>query len=70
MNNDANYYVVLNDGETYSSEGGSYVCILNDEGESELNTSDGMDDVSPDNVVKKVPVSELIECWIRNNRGF
>lgn len=66
MNND-NYYVVLDDGDTFSSEDGSFVCILTDEGHDELDESGGMKHVSSHNMKKVVLISDLIDCWIKNN---
>ena len=65
-----NYYVVLDDGDTYSGEQGAFVVLLKDDGERELESANSMLDVSDDNVFKKVYISDLIDCWIEKNGHF
>lgn len=61
---DANVYVVLNDGNTYSSEQDCFVAFMKDLGEKELDKSPGFADVSKENFIK-VPVKDLIEAWLK-----
>lgn len=59
-----NYYVVLNDGETYSSVEGTFIVLLKDDGESQLDLGGDISSVSDNNVFKKVYISDLVDCWI------
>jgi hypothetical protein len=68
MNND-NVIVVLNDGETYSSEQGCYVYFLSPEGLDQLDMDNEPDEIDEQNILKKVSISDLIECWLRNTQN-
>ena len=68
MNNQYdNAIVVLNDGETFSGEQGCYVYFLSDEGVEQLNNDNEPNDIDQQNILKKVSLSDLIECWMDRN---
>ena len=69
MNNDGNYFVALDDGDTYSGEGESAVYLLSSAGTDELDKG-GMKHVSHQNILKKVLITDLIDCWIERNGKF
>lgn len=62
-------YVFLNDGESFSSEEGSFVLLLNEQGADQLNTSNEINDVSYDNIITRVSLTELIDCWRDRMKG-
>lgn len=62
-------YVFLNDGESFSSEEGAFVLLLNEQGADQLNTSNEIRDVSYDNIITRVSLTELIDCWRDRMRG-
>jgi len=63
-------YVFLNDGETFTSEDGCFVYILNEKGSEQLDENGELSDVDFDNIIKKISITELIDCWRDRMNGF
>lgn len=63
-------YVVLNDGDTYSSTDGAFVVLLNEEGEDKLMNTNSMKDVPVEGILTKISVADLLDCWFAHNAGF
>jgi hypothetical protein len=61
--------VVLGDGSTYDTINGGEVVFMSKTGEEQLLESDDFKHVDESNVIERVSVRDLVECWLRNTQN-
>lgn len=60
--------VVLGDGDTWDNSNNSTVHFITDDGDNEMFTGGGFNDVSDNNIIHSISVKELVKCWIECNK--
>lgn len=62
-------YIVLSDGDTYDGIDFAHVYLLTEAGSDTLTDSGGAKYLKANDIVRKVPVADLLDAWLRAQGG-